>query len=85
MPIARVLRVGTVAAALAFLFHTSQQATLQSTGETVPGARWAVAALGLFFLLGAFAFENTRGADDNIRKDLFWGLGTGGLIAALWG
>lgn len=81
----RLLRAGLVAATLVFLFHHSQQATLQSSGEVVPGARWAVGALGVFFLAGAFGFEKARGPEENRRKDLFWGLGVGGVLAGLWG
>lgn len=76
----RLLRIVGIAAAFFAAFTVSQAATAaRSAGETVPGIHFAIGALALFFLVGAYATERTQGPEQNVRKDLLWGLGTGGL------
>ncbi len=78
---ARALRIGGFALAFVIVFTVSQQATLARSGETVPGTLWAIGALSVFFLVGAFATESSQGPEANVRKDLLWGLGLGGILA----
>ena len=69
-----------MAAGFFVAFTVSQAATAaRNAGETIPGIHFAIAALAVFFLVGAWATEQTQGADQNVRKDMLWGLGTGGL------
>jgi peptidoglycan/LPS O-acetylase OafA/YrhL len=77
----RALRIGGFALAFVIVFTISQQATLARSGETVPGTLWAIGALSVFFLVGAFATESSQGPEANVRKDLLWGLGCGGVLA----
>jgi amino acid transporter len=77
----RLLRVVGIAVVFAIVFTVSQRATLARNGETVPGTLWAIGALSVFFLVGAFASESSQGPEANVRKDLLWGLGAGGLLA----
>ena len=77
----RLLRIAGIAVAFVLVFMVSQRATLERSGETVPGTLWAIGALSVFFLIGAFATESTQGPDANVRKDLLWGLGLGGILA----
>ena len=79
----RLLRVAGFALAFTLAFTLSQRATLARTGETVPGMSWAIGALSTFFLIGAWATERTQGAEANVRKDLLWGLGVGGVLIVL--
>ena len=51
----------------------------RNAGATVPGIHFAIGALAVFFLIGAFATEKTQGPEANVRKDMLWGLGSGGL------
>jgi hypothetical protein len=76
----RLARIAGIASAFAVAFSMSQRATLARTGQTVPGILWAVGALCVFFLIGAVATEATQPADADVRKDLLWGLGLGGLL-----
>ena len=75
----RLLRIAGFALAFVVVFTLSQRATLERHGETVPGTLWAVGALSVFFLIGAFATESTQGPEANTRKDLLWGLALGGI------
>jgi hypothetical protein len=75
----RLLRILGIGAAFFGAFEVSQAATKARTGETVPGIHYAIAALAVFFLIGAWATEQTQGPESNVRKDLLWGLGTGGV------
>ena len=75
----RALRIVGIGGAFMLAFTLSQRATLARYGETVPGILWAIAALSLFFLLGAWATEATQGPEADVRKDLLWGLGLGGV------
>jgi amino acid transporter len=77
----RILRIAGIALAFVVVFTISQRATLARTGETVPGIGWALGALSVFFLVGAFATESTQGPEADVRKDLLWGLGAGGLLS----
>ena len=80
MTIVRLLRIVGIAAGFFVAFTVSQAATAtRSGGETVPGIHYAIAALSLFFLTGAYVTEVTQGPELDVRKDLLWGLGTGGL------
>jgi amino acid transporter len=76
----RALRIVGIALAFVIVFTISQQATLARNGETVPGTLWAIGALSVFFLVGAFATESSQGPEANVRKDLLWGLGLGGIL-----
>ena len=76
----RVLRILGFAAGFFVAFTASQAATAaRSGGETIPGIHYEIGALSIFFLLGAWATEQTQGPDQNVRKDMLWGLGSGGL------
>ncbi|MEB2285956.1 MAG: hypothetical protein B6D46_04710 [Polyangiaceae bacterium UTPRO1] len=75
----RFLRIAGIAAAFFVAFTVSQAVTVARTGETIPGIHFAIAALAVFFLVGAWATERTQGPRQNARKDLLWGLGAGGL------
>lgn len=77
----RALRIAGIALAFVVVFTISQNATLARSGETVPGTLWAIGALSVFFLVGAFATESSQGPEANVRKDLLWGLGCGGVLA----
>ncbi len=77
----RLLRIAGIAAAFFVAFTVSQAATAaRNAGETIPGIHFAIGALSLFFLVGAYATERTQGPEQNVRKDLLWGLGAGGLV-----
>jgi hypothetical protein len=76
----RLLRIAGFATAFFVAFTVSQAATAaRNAGETVPGIHFAIGALSLFFLTGAYATEVSQGPELNVRKDLLWGLGSGGL------
>ena len=79
----RLLRIVGIALGFVLVFTLSQRATLERHGETVPGTLWAVGALSVFFLIGAFAIESTQGPESNVRKDLLWGLGLGGVTSII--
>lgn len=80
MTIVRLLRIAAFAAGFFVAFSVSQSMTVaRSGGETVPGIHLSIAALSVFFLMGAFVTERTQGPELNVRKDMLWGLGTGGL------
>jgi len=83
MIILRLFRIAVIALALSSLIAWSQQATLERSGETVPGVAWALGVLSLLFLVTAFATERTSRFESAVQKDLLWGLGTGGLLALL--
>ncbi|MBI3770476.1 MAG: hypothetical protein HY271_18555 [Deltaproteobacteria bacterium] len=76
----RVLRIVGFALAFVIAFTVSQRTTLARSGETVPGTLWAIGALSVFFLVGAFASESSQGPEANVQKDLLWGLGLGGIF-----
>lgn len=76
----RLLRIVGIAAGFFAAFTVSQAVTAsRNAGETIPGIHYAIAALGVFFLVGAWATEQTQGPEQNVRKDMLWGLGSGGL------
>ena len=76
----RLLRIVGIAAAFFLAFTMSQAATAaRNAGQTVPGIHFAIGALAVFFLVGAYATERTQGPELDVRKDLLWGLGAGGL------
>lgn len=75
----RLLRVVGIAAAFFVAFSVSQAVTAARAGETIDGIHYAIGALAAFFLVGAWATEQTQGPEQNVRKDLLWGLGIGGL------
>lgn len=79
MPL-RLLRTVGIAITLAVGFLISQRATLARSGETAPGTLWALGALSVFFLVGALATEVSQGHDADVRKDVLWGLGIGGIV-----
>ena len=75
----RIARISAIAIVFGVVFTLSQRATLAREGQTMPGMMWAIGALALIFLLGAYATERSQGPEANTRKDLFWGLATGGI------
>jgi hypothetical protein len=76
----RLARIVGIALAFAIGFTFSQRATIARSGETVPGVLWAVGALCVFFLVGAIATEASQGPEADVRKDVLWGLGLGGIL-----
>jgi hypothetical protein len=80
----RLLRILGIAAAFFVAFNASQAATAaRNAGETTPGIGIAIAVLSVFFLIGALANEATQGPEMNGRKDLLWGLSSGGFAITL--
>jgi hypothetical protein len=80
MSVVRVIRIVAIAIAFFVAFNVSQAATAaRNAGETAPGIGIAIGVLSLFFLVGAFVNEKTQGPEMDTRKDLLWGLGSGGL------
>ncbi len=77
----RSLRIVGIALGFAIAFTLSQRATLARYGETVGGTLWAIGALSVFFLVGAWATESSRGPEMDVQKDLLWGLGVGGVLS----
>lgn len=76
----RLFRIVGIALAFFVAFNVSQSVTAaRNAGETVPGIGIAIAALSVFFLIGAAATEMTQGREADSRKDLLWGLGGGGI------
>lgn len=76
----RIVRIVGIAAAFFVAFTVSQQVTAaRNAGETVPGIGIAIGVLAIFFLVGAWANEKTQGPEMDARKDLLWGLGSGGI------
>jgi hypothetical protein len=76
----RLVRVALIALAFFVVFSLSQQATAaRHQGETIANLHWAVGALAILFLIGAWANERARVPVDATRKDLLWGLGVGGI------
>jgi len=83
MIVLRILRAAVVALVVPILFAASQQATLARGGETLPGISVALAVLSAIFLVSAFMSERLRGREANLQKDVFWGLGVGGILTIL--
>jgi len=80
LTLVRLARILAIAAAFFVAFSASQAATAaRNAGETVPGVGIAIAVLSLFFLVGALTTEYTQGPEANVRKDLLWGLASGGI------
>ena len=80
MSLVRVARIAAIAVGFFVAFHVSQAATAaRSGGQTLPGIEIAIGVLSLFFLVGAFANEQVLGPEMDVRKDLLWGLGGGGI------
>ena len=76
----RLVRIVGIAVAFFVAFNVSQAATAaRNAGQTVPGMGIAIGALSVFFLIGAIVTEQTQGEEMNPRKDLLWGLSSGGL------
>lgn len=76
----RIFRIVGFAVAFFVAFNVSQSVTAaRNAGQTVPGIGIAILALSIFFLVGAIATEKTQGEEMNPRKDLLWGLSSGGL------
>ena len=76
----RPLRIVGIAVAFFVAFNFSQSITAaRSGGETAPGIGAAIAVLTLFFTINAFVTERTQGPELNQRKDLLWGLASGGV------
>ena len=80
MTIIRPIRIVAFAVAFFVAFNFSQSMTAaRSGGETAPGISAAIAVLTLFFAINAFVTERTQGPELNSRKDLLWGLASGGI------
>ena len=76
----RLVRIVGIAVAFFVAFNVSQAATAaRNAGQTVPGMGIAIGALSVFFLIGAIVTEQTQGEEMNPRKDLLWGLSSGGF------
>lgn len=81
MTLVRVFRIVAIAIGFFVVFGISQAATAaRNAGETVPQVPIAIGVLSVFFLVGAFATEKTKGPDMDTQKDLLWGLGGGGIV-----
>lgn len=79
----RLLRIAAIAIGFYFAFNVSQRVTAErNAGQTLPGIEWAIGGLSIVFLVGAFVSERAIGPDGDPRKDLLWGLGSGGLVIA---
>jgi len=76
----RLVRIAGMALVFGVGFTISQRVTEARSGETVPGVLWAVGALCVFFLVGAIATEASQGPEADVRKDVLWGLGIGGIL-----
>ncbi len=79
----RLVRIAAIAVGFFVVFTLSQEATRARQGTTVPGISWAIGALSVIFLISAIAAERTQGPEHNGRKDLVWGLATGGIAIVL--
>ena len=79
----RLLRIAAIAVAFFVVFTLSQHATRARQGTTVPGISWAIGVISLIFLVSAIAAERTQSPAQNGRKDLLWGLATGGIAIVL--
>ena len=79
----RLLRIAAIAVGFFVVFTLSQEATRARQGTTVPGMSWAIGVLSLIFLISAVVGERTQGPEHNTRKDLLWGLATGGIAIVL--
>jgi hypothetical protein len=78
--IIRPIRIVAIAVAFFAAFNLSQSVTAaRSGGQTTPGIGAAIAVLTVFFVVNAFVTERTQGPELDRRKDLLWGLATGGL------
>ena len=76
----RAVRIVSIAAAFFAVFQLSQAATAaRNAGETAPGIGAAIGVLTFFFLVNAIITERTQGAELDQRKDLLWGLASGGI------
>ncbi len=81
--IIRLLRIPVIAAGFSLVFAWSRHATAARGGEDLPGISWALGVVSLIFAAGAIAMERMRGPEDNLRKDLLWGLAAGGIITVI--
>jgi hypothetical protein len=79
----RILRIGGVAAGLAYLFHLSRQAGLQRGNEELPGMLWAIGVLSLLFFIRALLTETTQPDGSVVQRDVLWGLTAGGIVTIL--
>jgi hypothetical protein len=79
----RILRIGGVAAALAYLFHLSHEAGVQRGNEELPGMSWAIGALSLLFFVRALVTEKTQAGGPSYQRDILWGLTLGGIVTIL--
>ena len=75
----RGLRIVAIAVGFFVIFTFSQHATKMRQGTTVPGIAWAIGVLAMIFLVSAIVAERSQGPEDNLRKDVLWGLATGGI------
>ncbi len=81
MTFVRVLRIAAIAIGFFVVFSISQAATAaRNGGVTLPQVPIAIGVLSVFFLVGAFAIEKTKGPEMDGQKDLLWGLSSGGLV-----
>ena len=79
----RLLRIAAVAIGFWFVFGVSQRISAErNPGDGLPGIEWAIGALAIVFLAGAFVSERAVVPEGNPRKDLLWGLGAGGIAIA---
>jgi hypothetical protein len=75
----RVVRVTAIAAALAYGFHLSREASIARGNEDVPGMLVAIGILSGLFFIRAIISEMTPDANRSVfSKDVLWGLSAGG-------
>jgi hypothetical protein len=79
----RLLRILGIAVAFFVIFNLSQHATEAREGTTLPGISWAIGVISVLLLISAVTAERYQGDVPVLRRDLLWGLGTGGIAIVL--
>ena len=83
MTAVRLFRIIAIAVGFFIAFNLSQAATKAREGATLPGMTWTIGLLSMLFLISAIISERTQGPEANGRKDLMWGLASGGIAIVL--
>jgi hypothetical protein len=79
----RFLRIATLAIVVPVLFTWSQRVSEARGNEPVPGLSWALGVVSVLFLVRAAVTEWGRGPEDNLQKDLLWGVTAGAIITII--
>lgn len=79
----RFLRIAAIAVVLPLLFALSQRVSEARGNEPIPGVSWALGVVAALFLVRAAVTEWSRGAEDNLQKDLLWGVATGAILTII--